>query len=222
MTAFKPIFDRAAKRVGGAKALEAELIAPNGADELRALADDRYLSLMSLRVFRAGLKHSMVDARWPAFEEVFHGFAPRRVWSMNDEDLERLMDEKRIIRHWGKIKAVRENAAAMVSVIDEAGTFGAYLADWPGDDIMGLWDNLAKRFSQMGGNSGPYFLRMAGKDTFMLTGDVIAALVKAKVVKKKPTTRDARAATQAAFNDWAAESGRPLCELSRILALSVG
>jgi hypothetical protein len=63
---------------------------------------------------------------------------------------------------------------------------------------------------------------MAGKDTFMLTGDVIAALVKAKVVKKKPTTRDARAATQAAFNDWAAESGRPLCELSRILALSVG
>jgi 3-methyladenine DNA glycosylase Tag len=222
MTAFKPIFDRAAKRVGGAKALEAELIAPNGADELRALADDRYLSLMSLRVFRAGLKHSMVDARWPAFEEVFHGFAPRRVWSMNDEDLERLMDEKRIIRHWGKIKAVRENAAAMVSVIDEAGTFGAYLADWSGDDIMGLWDNLAKRFSQMGGNSGPYFLRMAGKDTFMLTGDVIAALVKAKVVKKKPTTRDARAATQAAFNDWAAESGRPLCELSRILALSVG
>ena len=222
MTAIKTIVDRAAKRVGGAKALEAELITPHGADELRAMDDDRYLSLMSLRIFRAGLKHSMVDARWPAFEEVFHGFAPRRVWSMNDEDLERLMGEKRIIRHWGKIKAVRENAAAMVMVLDEAGSFGAYLADWPGDDIMGLWNDLAKRFSQMGGNSGPYFLRMAGKDTFMLTGDVISALVKAKVVKKKPTTKDARTATQAAFNGWAAETGRPLCQLSRILALSVG
>ena len=222
MTAIKTIVDRAAKRVGGAKALEAELITPHGADELRAMADDRYLSLMSLRIFRAGLKHSMVDARWPAFEEVFHGFAPRRVWSMNDEDLERLMGEKRIIRHWGKIKAVRENAAAMVTVLDEAGSFGAYLADWPGDDIMGLWNDLAKRFSQMGGNSGPYFLRMAGKDTFMLTGDVISALVKAKVVKKKPTTKDARTAIQAAFNGWAAETSRPLCQLSRILALSVG
>ncbi len=222
MIAFKTIFDRAAKRVGGAKALEAELITPHSADELRALADDRYLSLMSLRIFRAGLKHSMVDAHWPAFEEVFHGFAPRRVWSMNDEELEGLMGEKRIIRHWGKIKAVRENAAAMVPVIDEAGSFGAYIASWPGDGIMGLWNDLAKRFSQMGGNSGPYFLRMAGKDTFMLTGDVVSALVKAKIVKKKPTTKDARAATQAAFNEWATETGRPLCQLSRILALSVG
>ena len=56
MTAFKPIIDRAAKRVGGAKALEGELLAPKSADELRAVADDRYLSLMSLRIFRAGLK----------------------------------------------------------------------------------------------------------------------------------------------------------------------
>ena len=195
---------------------------PQGDDGLRAVADDRFLSLMSLRIFRAGLKHSMVDARWPAFEEVFHGFAPRRVWSMSDEELERLMDEKRIIRHWGKIKATRENAAAMVRVIDEFGGFGAYLADWPGDDIMGLWADLTKRFSQMGGNSGPYFLRMAGKDSFLLTGDVVGALIAAGVIAKKPTTRDARAATQAAFNGWAAETGRPLCQISRILALSVG
>ncbi len=195
---------------------------PHGDDGLRAVADDRYLSLMSLRIFRAGLKHSMVDARWPAFEEVFHGFAPRRVWSMSDEELERLMDEKRIIRHWGKIKATRGNAAAMVRVIDEFGGFGAYLADWPGDDIMGLWADLTKRFSQMGGNSGPYFLRMAGKDSFLLTGDVVGALIAAGVIAKKPTTRDARAATQAAFNGWAAETGRPLCQISRILALSVG
>ncbi len=195
---------------------------PHGDDGLRAVADDRYLSLMSLRIFRAGLKHSMVDARWPAFEEVFHGFAPRRVWSMSDEELERLMDERRIIRHWGKIKATRENAAAMVRVIDEFGGFGAYLADWPGDDIMGLWADLKKRFSQMGGNSGPYFLRLAGKDSFLLTGDVVGALIAAGVIAKKPTTRDARAATQTAFNGWAAETGRPLCQISRILALSVG
>ncbi len=195
---------------------------PAGDDELRAVADDRYLSLMSLRIFRAGLRHAMVDARWPAFEEVFHGFAPRRVWSMNDEELERLMSETRIIRHWGKIKATRRNAAAMVKVMDDFGGFGAYLAGWPGDDIMGLWADLGLRFSQMGGNSGPYFLRMAGKDSFLLTGDVVRALIEAGVIVKKPTTKDARAAVSAAFNRWAAETGRPLCHLSRILAISVG
>ncbi len=222
MTGFTSILARARKRVGGSLSLEEMMPSPYGDDGLRAVADDRYLSLMSLRIFRAGLRHSMVDARWPAFEEVFHGFAPRRLWSMNDEELERLMGETRIIRHWGKIKATRENAAAMVRVIDEFGGFGAYLAAWPGDDIMGLWADLAKRFSQLGGNSGPYFLRMAGKDSFLLTGDVVGALIEAGVIAKKPTTRDARAATQAAFNDWAAESGRPLCHISRILALSVG
>ena len=222
MKSFAAILARAETRCGGPQSLEALMIPPAGDDELRAVSDDRYLSLMSLRIFRAGLRHAMVDARWPAFEEVFHGFEPRRVWSMNDEELEALMGEKRIIRHWGKIKATRENAAAMVKVIDEFGGFGAYLAAWPGDDIMGLWAELAKRFRQMGGNSGPYFLRMAGKDSFLLTGDVVRALVEAGVIAKKPTTREARAATGDVFNAWSAESGRPLCQISRILALSVG
>ena len=222
MTAFAPILTRARKRVGGADTLEGELPTPKGDAGLRAVSDDRYLSLMSLRAFRAGLKHSLVDARWPAFEEVFHRFDPHRVRLMSDEDLERLMGEKRIIRHWGKIKAVRENAAAVVAIFDAGGSVGAYLADWPATDIIGLWADLAKRFRQMGGNSGPYFLRMAGKDTFMLTGDVVRALIDAGVVTKKPTTRDERAAVQAAFNAWADETGRPLCQLSRILALSVG
>ncbi len=73
----------------------------------------------------------------------------------------------------------------------------------------------------MGGKSGPYFVRMCGKDTFLLTADVVTALSKAGVVDSKPTTAPARAAVQAAFNRWAAESGRPLCQISRILALSV-
>ena len=63
---------------------------------------------------------------------------------------------------------------------------------------------------------------MADKDSFLLTNDVVRALIEAGVIAKKPTTKDARAATAAAFNRWAAESGRPLCQISRILALSMG
>ena len=40
------------------------------------------------RVFRAGLRHSMVDACWPEFERVFHGFNVRAVAAMSDEALE--------------------------------------------------------------------------------------------------------------------------------------
>ena len=217
---FAPILEAACARHGAA-ALEERLALPLGVAELEAIGDDRYLSRMSLRIFRAGLKHSLVDAKWPAFEEVFYGFEPRRVRAMPDEALEALLADRRVIRHWGKLKSVRDNAAAMIALIDEQGGFGRWLARWPASDIVGLWETLAKRFSQMGGNSGPTFLRMVGKDTFILTYSVTAALQRWGAAPSAPKNRKDRAAVQACFNAWAAETGRPLCQLSQILGASI-
>lgn len=217
---FAPILDAARARHGGA-AFDARLPQPRLPDELSASGDDRYLSQMSLRVFRAGLKHSIVDAKWPAFEEVFAGFELHRVRAMSDEALEALLAEKRLIRHWGKLKAVRDNAASMLAIAEEHGSFGAWLARWPATDIVGLWEALAKRFSQMGGNSGPSFLRMVGKDTFILTHSVTAALQHWGAVAAPPKNRGDRIAVQSCFNAWMTQSGRPLCQLSLILAASV-
>jgi 3-methyladenine DNA glycosylase Tag len=217
---FAAILESARTRLGAA-ALEARLPQPRSAAELKATADARYLSQMSLRIFRAGLKHSLVDAKWPAFEEVFNGFEPRRVRAMSDEAVERLLADSRLIRHWGKLKSVRDNAAAMLAVIEEHGSFGAWLADWPVSSIVELWEALAKRFSQMGGNSGPTFLRMVGKDTFILTPSVTAALQHWGAVEALPKSRKDRAAVQSCFNGWAAETRRPLCQLSLIMAASI-
>jgi 3-methyladenine DNA glycosylase Tag len=216
---FGPILEVARARHGAA-ALEARLTQPLSAAELEAVADDRYLSQMSLRIFRAGLKHSLVDAKWPAFEEVFYEFEPRRVRALPDEALEALLGDRRLIRHWGKLKSVRDNAAAMIALADEYGSFGAWLAGWPATDITGLWEALAKRFSQMGGNSGPTFLRMVGRDTFILTQSVTAALRRWGAADEAPKNRKDRVAVQSLFNTWAAETGRPLCQLSLILAAS--
>ena len=218
--AFAPILEAARSRLGSA-ALEARLPQPRSAADLKAMGDDRFLSQMSLRIFRAGLKHSLVDAKWPAFEEVFHSFEPHAVRAMSDEALEALLTDARLIRHWGKIKCVRDNAAAMIATAEQHGSFGAWLADWPGTKIVELWEGLAKSFSQLGGNSGPTFLRMVGKDTFILTPAVIAALRRWGAVDAVPKNRKDRAVVQSCFNTWAAETGRPLCQLSLILAASV-
>src|SRR6266403_1430004 len=212
---FGPIIEAARTRLGLAT-LEARLTQPRSPAELKALTDDRYLSQMSLRIFRAGLKHSLVDAKWPAFEEVFRRFEPRRVRAMSDEAMEGLLGDARLIRHWGKLKSVRDNAAAMLDIVAEHKSFGAWLAGWPGDDIVGLWETLAKRFSQMGGNSGPSFLRMTGKDTFILSHSVTAALKHWGAVDTPPKNRKDRAVVQSHFNAWAAETSRPLCQLSLI------
>ncbi len=220
MTPFADIVKAAEDAAGGAAALSDRLPQAKTADELRAIPDDRYLSLMSLRVFRAGIKHSVVDAKWPAFEEVFRGFDPHALQAMNDEELEGLMGDERIIRHGGKIRATHHNAAATCALAAEAGGMGAYLADWPAGDVVGLWADIAKRFKQMGGRSAPTFLRMAGKDTFILSDDVVRALRDRGVVDGEPKSKRDRALVQDAFNAWADESSRPLCQISMILALS--
>lgn len=208
-------------RFGGLAELEARLPQPRSAQALRALGDDRYLSLIALRVFRAGLKHSLVDAKWPAFEEAFFAFDPHKVVLMGAEHLERLMQDSRLIRHLGKLKSVPRNAQFVIDVARERGSFGHLIADWPSSDIVGLWKYLAKHGSQLGGLSAPRLLRMIGKDTFIPTDDLVAALKAQCIVDKAPTSQKDLAAVQAAFNQWQAESGRPLCQLSVMLAHTV-
>lgn len=208
-------------RFGSAKALEAHLPTPKTDKQLQAISDDRYLSTMALRVFRAGLKHSLVDAKWPSFEEVFYRFDPEKVVLMGADHLERLMQDARIIRHLGKLKSVPRNAQLVLDIEKEHGSFGNFIAQWPVDDITGLWQYIAKHGNQMGGLSAPRFLRMVGKDTFIPTWDVVAALNAQKIVDKVPTSKRDQAIVQQVFNQWQSESGRPLCQLSAMLAFTV-
>ncbi|OCR26368.1 3-methyladenine DNA glycosylase [Pseudomonas syringae] len=221
MQDYKWLNEYCLNRFGSAKALEAHLPTPKTAKQLQAISADRYLSTMALRVFRAGLKHSLVDSKWPAFEEVFYGFDPEKVVLMGADHLERLMQDARIIRHLGKLKSVPRNAQLILDIEQEHGSFGQFIAQWPVDDITGLWQYIAKHGNQMGGLSTPRFLRMVGKDTFIPTWDVVAALNAQKIVDKVPTSKRDQAIVQQVFNQWHGESGRPLCQLSAMLAFTV-
>jgi len=221
MQSYKQLEEYCLNRFGSRKALEAQLPSPRSAEALRAMGDDRYLSTLALRVFRAGLKHSLVDAKWPAFEQAFFGFDPDKVVLMGGEHIERLMQDKRLIRHLGKLRSVPRNAQMVIDIRTEHGSMGNLIADWPVTDITGLWRLLQRQGNQLGGLSSPRFLRMVGKDSFVITGDVAAALKARGVVDKAPTSQRDLAATQAFFNELHAASGRPMCQLSMMLAYTV-
>ena len=162
-----------------------------------------------------------MDAKWPAFEEVFFGFDPEKVVLMGGERLERLMQDARLIRHLGKLRSVPINAQMVLDFQRSHGSFGQLLAEWPTQDIVGLWELLTKRGNQLGGLSAQRFLRMAGKDTFLATDDVVTALKAQNILDKAPTAKRDRQKMQEAFNLWQEQSGRPLCQLSVMLALTV-
>ncbi|MBY4677975.1 DNA-3-methyladenine glycosylase I [Marinobacterium arenosum] len=221
MKSFGWLYDHVAAHKAG-EDIEALLPQPKTDQQLAATPDDRLLSDLTRRVFRAGLKHSLVDSKWPAFEQEFFGFDPQKISLMSDEQLEKLMQNDQLIRHFGKIKATRANALMVTELASKHGSFARFLADWPASEIIDLWAFLKKHGAQLGGNSGPSFLRMVGKDTFLLTDDVVAALKAQGIVDKKPTAKRDLQRVQEVFNQWQQESGRPLCQISRLLSYSVG
>ncbi len=189
-------------------------------DQLTDEPDNFYLSNMSRRVFRAGLKHALVDAKWPQFEEVFREFDPFFCAMISDDDIDQCMKDKRIIRHLGKLRSIRKNAQFILEKSKAFSGFGAYLAQWKPDNTVELWWELKKLGSNLGGNSGPAFLRMVEKDTFMFTRDVVAVLVNEGVIDREPTSKKDMRSAQSAFLAWQQECGRDLCEISRIISFT--
>jgi 3-methyladenine DNA glycosylase Tag len=221
-TTYKNLYQLAAKNRGGVENLEASLPRPKNAVQLAAQEDDRYLSMMTRCVFRAGFVWRVIDNKWPGFEEAFSNFNPLAIAHYSDEKLEELGKDTRIVRNFTKIVSVRHNATYVLDKQHSHGSFGKFIAEWPETDIVGLWLELKKNGSRLGGNSGPGMLRSMGKDTFLLTQDVSDALVNQGLMKKfSPTAqRDLRLVEQV-FADLREQSGRSLCELSRILAFTV-
>lgn len=64
-------------------------------------------------------------------------------------------------------------------------------------------------------------MRFMGKESFVLSKDVVARLIVEGVIDKAPTSKKAMKDVQAAFNTWKAQSGRTLTEISRVLAQSI-
>jgi len=191
-------------------------------EELKRKGDDRYLSAMTQRIFQAGMRHTVVDARWPAFEEAFSGFAPEAMARLDEADLVAHMSNQQIIRHLAKLRTIPRNARFILDIRREHGSsFGEFIAAWPVADIIGLWRLLARRGARLGGRSGAGFLRLAGKDTFLLTSHVVARLAAAGIITREPTGLRELQVVQDVFNDLQQRSGRPLCQLSAMLALSI-
>lgn len=222
MTKFETLYRTAVKKVGSEQELAAKLPTVKSSDELKAIGDDRYLAMITKCVFRAGFVWRVIENKWSGFEVAFSEFNPLAIAHYPDERLEELAQDERIVRNLQKIKTVRENALLVLDMQREHGSFANWIADWPADDIVGLWDVLKKRGARLGGNSGPGFLRGMGKDTFILTEDVKAALINHGLIDRiSPSSKRDQQRVQEIFNQFQAESGRPLAEISRILSHTV-
>ena len=84
---------------------------------------------LALESFQAGLSWSTILRKREAFRRAFEGFDPATVAAFGPADRERLMADAGIVRNRAKIDVTVRNAAALLRVAAEFGTFDAYLSN---------------------------------------------------------------------------------------------
>ena len=223
MENFADIIQRAAERKGGEDIIMSYIGQPYSQNQLAEIGDDRFLAEFTKKVFQSGFVWRVVEDKWPNFEKSFFQFDIEKILMMPSELLEKKATDPSIIRNATKVKSIYDNALMIHDVrIEHKKTFSQFIADWPSEDIVGLWGYLKKHGSRLGGNTGPYALRALGVDTFLLTQDVEGYFRANKLIEGGATSKRSLQQLQESFNYWKQQTGLSFQALSQILAMSVG
>lgn len=120
-----------------------------------------YLEVLTKAVFQSGISWRVIEAKWPGFREAFAGFDPKKVARLGAHDIEQLAADTRIVRNRRKIEATVDNAAEMLALEKEFGSFRAYLRSHAGFDETVA--DLRRRFRFVGETGAYYFLYVVGE-----------------------------------------------------------
>ncbi|MDA0265138.1 MAG: DNA-3-methyladenine glycosylase I [Chloroflexi bacterium] len=127
--------------------------------------DNGYLEELTKAVFRAGFSWPVLTGKWPNLVASFHGFDLERVEAYGPDDLERLFEDRSIVRHRRKITATVENARVMLEFIEEYGSFHAYLRSLDHLDYCDRVKALMRPFAGVGRTSAFVFLHCVNEET---------------------------------------------------------
>ncbi|MES2366011.1 MAG: DNA-3-methyladenine glycosylase I [Pseudomonadota bacterium] len=87
----------------------------------------RLFEKLCLEGFQAGLSWRTILAKRENFREAFHGFNYNKIAEFTEKDVARLLLDKGIVRHRGKIEAVINNAQRAIELVKQEGSLAAYI-----------------------------------------------------------------------------------------------
>ncbi|RLK10516.1 DNA-3-methyladenine glycosylase I [Ruegeria conchae] len=92
------------------------------------VSDDRRLfEKLCLESFQSGLSWRTILSKRENFRAAFRNFDFNKIAVFSDADVNRLLDDKGIVRHRGKIEAVINNAGRVQDLIAAEGSLAAYV-----------------------------------------------------------------------------------------------
>lgn len=88
--------------------------------------DQRLFEKVCLESFQSGLSWRTILVKRENFRAAFNNFDFNKVAKFTEKDVERLLQDKGIVRHRGKIEAVINNAKRAQELVAEAGSLAAF------------------------------------------------------------------------------------------------
>ena len=123
---------------------------------------DDYFEVQTKAVFQSGITWRVIEAKWDGFREAFEGFDVKKVAKFSPDDVERLMQDSRIVRNRRKIEATIDNAVEIVALDEEHGSFKKFLRSHDGfDETVG---DLKHHFRFLGDTGAYFFLYVVGEE----------------------------------------------------------
>ena len=122
--------------------------------------DIRLFEMLTLEGMQAGLSWITVLNKREAFREAFDGFDFYKVALYDDAKVQELLANAKIIRNRLKINATVNNARLMINIIEEHGSFDAFIwgyvhhtpvigsGEWPASTPLS--DTISKDLKKMG------------------------------------------------------------------------
>lgn len=88
--------------------------------------DKRLFEKICLEGFQSGLSWNTILIKRENFRKGFRNFDYNKISKFTEEDIERLMQDKGIVRHRGKIEATINNAKMVQPIVNEFGSLANY------------------------------------------------------------------------------------------------
>lgn len=126
--------------------------------------DAGYFEKITQAVFQSGFSWDVIKKKWPNFQTAFAGFDVGAVANFTEEDVERLMEDRGIVRNGRKIEATVQNARIAQQLIDEHGSFRNYLRSTEELDYYAREKRFVKQFKFMGPMGAYFFFWSVGED----------------------------------------------------------
>jgi DNA-3-methyladenine glycosylase I len=107
--------------------------------------DNKHFEMLILEGAQAGLNWETILKKREGYRKAFKNFDPVKVASMNDEELEELLNNSEIIRNRLKVFSTRKNAIIFLSIQKEFASFDKYIWRFVnGEPIVNHWKTIAE------------------------------------------------------------------------------